>query len=456
MKNLKKWFKGFHASAAKTHLKMSVSRSKSQQTKCQAQIKILEREVAQFLADNREDKAVIKAEQLHQALNLDKAYDLLAIWCELVATRIKFIDKTQNCPQDMVSTISSILYCQGRTEVPELEEVRTQFEYKYGDEWCRIAHENRIGEVHPKLVMCLSVQPPRRWEVTQILIKSAEKHRVDWQPPPESLDQEEGTKFHPPVDVNLAHIPPAAMTVPFTVPMAQPQQAVPPGPAGGVVMGTPYAQPVTQPVQPVQQPIPVAAPVAPIMQPDLEPPVQEPEPAENWSDLFGWLMRDGSAGSDDRVKTDIFLRKAEYIAIFFFKPGELASDRRIPVVQDAIPKLKSFGCEVIGVHTGDNVSTTDFCGFNFCTLLAEEPKRIELWNENRDMVKVGDIIILDKEREVVTPMAGEFLVEDPTLQSFPWREGLPHQGGETPNEGVTADEKDEYDDLLARFENLKT
>jgi len=515
MKSLRKWLKGFHPSAAKTHLKMSISRAKSQQGKCVAQIKMLEREVGMFLREHREDKARIKVEQLIHQNNMDKSYDLLCVWCELIATRINFLDKTDECPADMVLPIMSTIYAQGRCEVPELALVTEQFMYKYGQEWIKMAMDNTINEVDKNLIMHLSVKPPSRVEVTQKLVEIAGKYRLDWEPDPRDLDG------LPPPPAGLADIPtlpPQAhqvsapsntisVTVPSNYKPGTPTMSlmmeggreivinVPlntmPGqqmliPISAVAQGTP-ARVVTTPIPTVYQnppaqapntqvqdspPMAPSAPSAPfapsaplppptvIHQPHLPAPATiavtaipppEAEDIPKWSELFGWLLRDGNSAVDDRVKTDIFLGAAEYVAIFFFAPGNATSDARVSVIHGALERLKGVKCEVIGIHTGDTCKDSDFAGLKFCTVPCEDPKRLEMWEENKDMVKVGDIVLLDQQREVVTPMAGDHLGQDPQLRHFPWRDGVP----EDPIAPSSGSPPDEFDDLLSRFENLK-
>lgn len=465
MHTVKKWIKGFNASTCKTHLKMCVSRTKAQQSKAQAQIKSMEREVGQFLKNHQEAKARIKTEQLQQIKNLELALDQLLMWCDIVATRIKFLEKEKFCPPDMVGTIHSIIYCQGRIDVKELDDVREQFEFKYGEEWIRIAHENRTSDVNPQLVMLLSVQPPRRWEITQILVEIAEKFRLDWTPNPDEM---------PPTNPGAPCAAPPSMGMPqegYSAPMHPPVSPMHPP----VSPMNPPVSLVATPVDPVQYPsthnlgarmeqdeTPMSPPSAPSMATNrTEPPL--------WSSLFGWLHRSPSSG-DERAKTDRFLKHAEYVALFFFEPGQMASDKRLLLVQNSVERLKTKNCEIMGVHVGD-CTEADFVGLTFATMLVEEPNRTSLWETYREQrVKVGDIVLLNSEGKTVTVKAGRYLTQDPQLAHFPWQRGVPEnppaEVPHSPSPARTPPEMnaspapaqasaDEYDDLLSRFAALK-
>eukprot|EP00397_Hematodinium_sp_SG-2012_P012985 GEMP01013173.1.p1 GENE.GEMP01013173.1~~GEMP01013173.1.p1 ORF type:complete len:548 (+),score=124.02 GEMP01013173.1:56-1699(+) len=543
LKKAMKGFKGFDASICKTHLKLCVSRTKAQQTKASSQIKVLEREVGQFLKDHQEAKARIKAEQLQQVKNLDQALDLLLIWCDLVATRIKFVDREKLCPPDMIGTIHSIVYCQGRVEVKELDEVREQFEAKYGDEWIRLAHANMTSDVNPQLVMLLSVQPPKRWEVTQILVDIADKFRLDWKPPADEAPNPAAAMAPGMAPANLgmmadqpgygapaygapgapaygapgapaygapgapaygapgapAHGAPGAPSygapgAPSYGAPGAPSYGAPAyrAPSTGPVEGTPLL-PMATPVEPApsfshgpkypsigvvpqDQPGAGSAPSAPALQApeggviQYPPSTQTPHPAKRsadnlWSSVFGWLLRVSDSNVDDRAKTDHYLRNAHFVALVFFEPGVLASDRILPVVQDALGRLRAHQCEVIGVHAGEECRDSDFAGLPFATLLVEEAKRLLLWEEYCSQgARLGDIVLIDSNGHNVTTEAAKFLTQDPQLVHFPWRFGVSESSqpiemarNRSPQPApATAAPENEYDDLLSRFEALKT
>eukprot|EP00397_Hematodinium_sp_SG-2012_P043093 GEMP01047819.1.p1 GENE.GEMP01047819.1~~GEMP01047819.1.p1 ORF type:complete len:509 (-),score=108.63 GEMP01047819.1:129-1655(-) len=504
LKKAMKGFKGFDASICKTHLKLCVSRTKAQQTKASSQIKVLEREVGQFLKDHQEAKARIKAEQLQQVKNLDQALDLLLIWCDLVATRIKFVDREKLCPPDMIGTIHSIVYCQ-------------------------------TSDVNPQLVMLLSVQPPKRWEVTQILVDIADKFRLDWKPPADEAPNPAAAMAPGMAPANLgmmadqpgygapaygapgapAYGAPGAPAygapgAPAYGAPGAPSYGAPgapshgaPGapsygapayraPSTGPVEGTPLL-PMATPVEPApsfshgpkypsigvvpqDQPGAGSAPSAPALQApeggviQYPPSTQTPHPAKRsadnlWSSVFGWLLRVSDSNVDDRAKTDHYLRNAHFVALVFFEPGVLASDRILPVVQDALGRLRAHQCEVIGVHAGEECRDSDFAGLPFATLLVEEAKRLLLWEEYSSQgARLGDIVLIDSNGHNVTTEAAKFLTQDPQLVHFPWRFGVSESSqpiemarSRSPQPApATAAPENEYDDLLSRFEALKT
>ena len=125
------------------------------------------REVAVLLAEEppREEKARIKAEALIRDDNLIEAYEILQLECELLSERIKLLESQKDCPPDLVSTISDLIYACPRVDIPELTVIRKQFRAKYGKEFELAAMENRGGVLNERVVSKLSVHPPAAYLV---------------------------------------------------------------------------------------------------------------------------------------------------------------------------------------------------------------------------------------------------------------------------------------------------
>eukprot|EP00922_Rhytidocystis_sp_ex-Travisia-forbesii_P047561 GHVS01070860.1.p1 GENE.GHVS01070860.1~~GHVS01070860.1.p1 ORF type:complete len:348 (+),score=62.78 GHVS01070860.1:36-1079(+) len=192
------WFGKFNPSVCKANLKMANSRAKLAQNRSQATSQLLRREVAVLLREGKEEKARIKAEQLIVEGNNDGALDILTTMCELLVTRMAFMASERDCPSDLVSTVHSVIYCQTRTGIEELNVVRRQFELKYGKSWVDEAVDNKRQEVHFKLVQLLSVTPPVEREIIRVLSEIAREFKVtSWTPPIDPLEEDAADAFVP-------------------------------------------------------------------------------------------------------------------------------------------------------------------------------------------------------------------------------------------------------------------
>ena len=93
---------GWNVNKAKAFLMTSSKRAKMVRNKHLKEIKLAEREILQFIQDNRLDKARIKAEVLIMHRKLESAMDIIESMCELLETRIAYIDQASTLPLDLI------------------------------------------------------------------------------------------------------------------------------------------------------------------------------------------------------------------------------------------------------------------------------------------------------------------------------------------------------------------
>jgi len=175
---------GYKASKLKPQLKMAVTRFQISANKKSALMKQQIREIATLLADDppKEEKARIKAEALIRDDNTVEAYEILQLNCDLLSGRIHLITHSKQCPPDLISCISTLIWASAIVDIPELLEIRKQFRYKYGKEFDSDAMQNVGGVVNDRVAARLSVQPPSAFLVQTYLEKIADQHEVAWKP----------------------------------------------------------------------------------------------------------------------------------------------------------------------------------------------------------------------------------------------------------------------------------
>lgn len=179
---------------------MAVHRFQMASNKKSALLKQNMREVAVLLAEDppKEEKARIKAEALIRDDYMIEAYDILSLNCELLSERIKLIQSSKECPKDLVSCISTLLYAAPRVDIPELVEIRKQFKSKYGKQFDENALGNLNGVLNERVVTKLSVQPPAAYLVQTYLEQICEKYEVDWSPNYRLSAEQMGEPMAPP------------------------------------------------------------------------------------------------------------------------------------------------------------------------------------------------------------------------------------------------------------------
>mmetsp|Transcript_9476 Transcript_9476/g.15228 ORF Transcript_9476/g.15228 Transcript_9476/m.15228 type:complete len:364 (+) Transcript_9476:112-1203(+) len=191
---------GFNATKLKPQLKMAVHRFQMASNKKAALLKQNMREVAVLLSEDppKEEKARIKAEALIRDDYMIEAYDILSLNCELLSERIKLIQHSKECPPDLVSCISTLIYAAPRVDIPELTVIRKQFKAKYGKQFEENAMKNAGGVLNERVVTKLSVQPPAAFLVQTYLEQICEKYEVDWSPTHRLSASEMGEPMRPP------------------------------------------------------------------------------------------------------------------------------------------------------------------------------------------------------------------------------------------------------------------
>jgi hypothetical protein len=184
---------------------MAVSRFQIASNKKSALLKQNMRQVAVLLAEDppKEEKARIKAEALIRDDYMIEAFDILSLSCELLSERIKLISFSKECPPDLVSCVSTLIYSSPRVDIPELILVRKQFRAKYGKKFEENAFNNVGGVLNERVVTKLSVEPPAAFLVQTYLEQICEKYEVSWSPTVKLAATDLGEPMAPPVGYSV-------------------------------------------------------------------------------------------------------------------------------------------------------------------------------------------------------------------------------------------------------------
>ncbi|KAI6679591.1 hypothetical protein NL676_033472 [Syzygium grande] len=176
--------KSFKPAKCKTALKLAASRLKLLKNKKEVQVKQMKREVAQLLESGQDQSARIRVEHVVREEKMMAAYELVEIFCELIAARLPIIESQKNCPIDLKEAVSSVVFASPRcADIPELVDIRKHFTAKYGKDFISAAVELRPDcGVNRTLVEKLSAKSPDGPTKVKILTSIAEEHNIKWDP----------------------------------------------------------------------------------------------------------------------------------------------------------------------------------------------------------------------------------------------------------------------------------
>ena len=174
---------GYQSSKIKPYLKMAAHRIEISKNKKSNLIKHHKKEIAALLRDNKEEKARIRVEHMIREDFTIEAMEIIQLMCDLVHERILYLSSEKNCPDDLIETVSTIIWATNRLDIPELQNIRKQLSFKYGNAFIKAAEENNCeSKVNKRVFEKLSIKPPSMILVHRYMKEIAEENAVDWIP----------------------------------------------------------------------------------------------------------------------------------------------------------------------------------------------------------------------------------------------------------------------------------
>nr|XP_027100515.1 IST1 homolog isoform X1 [Coffea arabica] len=174
--------RGLLGQKCKTCLTLTISRIKLLQNKRDGQLKIMRKEIAQFLQAGQESIARIRVEHVIRERNIWDAYEILEMFCEFVLARVPILESQRECPSELREAVASIIFAAPRcSDLPDLVHVRNLFAAKYGKEFIAAASELRPDtSVNRTIIEKLSVSAPSAEVKMNILKEIAREYNVNW------------------------------------------------------------------------------------------------------------------------------------------------------------------------------------------------------------------------------------------------------------------------------------
>ncbi|EFO26750.2 hypothetical protein LOAG_01736 [Loa loa] len=187
---------GTQYSKLKTNLRLAINRLKLLEKKKTEMALKSRTEIADFIANHKEDRARIRVEHIIREDFLVEAYELLEMYCDLILARFGLIQQIKQLDDGIAEAVINIIWAAPRvaTDVSEFKVINDQLTMKYGKAFAEAAHNNQLeypAKVSPKLMAKLSVQAPPKLLVERYMIEIAKCAGIPFTPDPNIMREDE-------------------------------------------------------------------------------------------------------------------------------------------------------------------------------------------------------------------------------------------------------------------------
>ncbi|XP_047488259.1 IST1 homolog isoform X2 [Penaeus chinensis] len=277
----------------KTNLRLAISRLKLLEKKKTELNQKAKKEVADYLAAGKVERAKIRVEYCIREDYLVEGMEMTELYCDMILARFGIIEQSKELEAGLAESISSVIWVtpQLATEVAELKVICDQLTRKFGKPYAMACQSKEVSTISERLIHKMSVQAPPKIMVEKYLVEIANNYNIEYEPDPQvmsdsqcesliNLDEKNNlgnNSISAPVGGGQMNIPPAGFVgypghpmAPFAYPASQvpvPSQSLQEGQGfhnSSSLM--PHPDQILQPV-----PVPVPAPQSPTTPKSLSP-----------------------------------------------------------------------------------------------------------------------------------------------------------------------------------------
>ncbi|XP_036297041.1 IST1 homolog isoform X3 [Pipistrellus kuhlii] len=139
----------FKADRLRVNLQLVVNRLKLLERKKTEQAQKARKEIADYLAAGKDERARIRVEHIIREDYLVEAMEILELHCGLLLARFGLIQATKELDSGLAESVSTLIWAAPRlqSEVPELKIVSNQLCAKYSQEYGQLCRTAEIGTV---------------------------------------------------------------------------------------------------------------------------------------------------------------------------------------------------------------------------------------------------------------------------------------------------------------------
>ncbi|XP_006860258.1 PREDICTED: IST1 homolog isoform X2 [Chrysochloris asiatica] len=175
---------GFKAERLRVNLRLVINRLKLLEKKKTELAQKARKEIADYLAAGKDERARIRVEHIIREDYLVEAMEILELYCDLLLARFGLIQSMKELDPGLAESVSTLIWAAPRlqSEVAELKIVADQLCAKYSKEYGKLCRTNQIGTVNDRLMHKLSVEAPPKILVERYLIEIAKNYNVPYEP----------------------------------------------------------------------------------------------------------------------------------------------------------------------------------------------------------------------------------------------------------------------------------
>ncbi|XP_070071824.1 IST1 homolog isoform X4 [Drosophila takahashii] len=183
----------------KTNLRLALNRLKLLEKKKAELTQKSRKEIADYLATGKTERARIRVEHIIREDYLVEAMEMVEMYCDLLLARFGLITQMKELDTGIAEPVASLVWVCPRlqSDIAELKIISDIFITKYGPQF---AEQSRTatGEhfVSEKLMHKLTLQAPPKLLVEKYLIAIAKNYNIEYEPDPQVMQEEQPQQPH--------------------------------------------------------------------------------------------------------------------------------------------------------------------------------------------------------------------------------------------------------------------
>ncbi|KAH8305196.1 hypothetical protein KR018_000545 [Drosophila ironensis] len=178
----------------KTNLRLSLNRLKLLEKKKAELTQKSRKEIADYLAAGKIERARIRVEHIIREDYLVEAMEMVEMYCDLLLARFGLITQMKELDVGIAEPVCSLVWVCPRlqNDISELKIISDVFVSKYGPQFGE-DNRNATGnhQVSEKLMHKLTLQAPPKLLVENYLIAIAKNYNIEYEPDPQVMQEEQ-------------------------------------------------------------------------------------------------------------------------------------------------------------------------------------------------------------------------------------------------------------------------
>ncbi|XP_075164175.1 increased sodium tolerance 1-like protein isoform X2 [Haematobia irritans] len=178
----------------KTNLRLAVNRLKLLEKKKAEIAQKSRKEIADFLATGKTERARIRVEHIIREDYLVEAMEVVEMYCDLLLARFGLVTQMKELDDGIAEAVSSVVWVCPRmqSDVAELKVISDIFIQKYGPQFAEKARTATGDDHHVshKLMHKLQLQAPPKLLVEKYLIEIAKNYNIEYEPDPQVMNED--------------------------------------------------------------------------------------------------------------------------------------------------------------------------------------------------------------------------------------------------------------------------